>query len=62
MLEQWGFAEEYSVVVKHAYDQVALMHSHLLGGSKIDGPALFDLRIFKRLGLDKANLLSVYRY
>lgn len=69
MLQQWGFAEEYSNVVKHAYDwqrniskadycdlvQVALMHSHLVGGSKIDGPALFDLPAFKRMGLDRMN-------
>ena len=26
-----------------------------LGGSKIDGPALFDLPAFKRLGMDKVN-------
>lgn len=69
MLQQWGFGEDYRDVVKHAYHwdrkvgkadycdlvQVALMHSHLVGGSKIDGPDLFDLPAFKRLGLDKVN-------
>lgn len=69
VLQQWDFAEGYIEVAKHAYDwnrsvdkpdycdlvQVALMHSHLVGGDKIPGPELFDLPAFKRLGLDKAN-------
>ena len=69
VLQQWGFDKEYSVIAKHAYDwnrqitradycdlvQVALMHTHLLGGATIDGPALFDLPAFKRLGMDKVN-------
>lgn len=69
MLQQWGFAEDYCEAAKHAYDwqrqtnkpdycdlvQVALMHSHLVGGSKIEGPALSALPAFVRLGLDKVN-------
>jgi len=69
ILQQWGFDREYSEIARHAYDwehqpiktdycdllQVALMHVHLLGGNKIDGPALFDLPAFKRLGMDKVN-------
>lgn len=69
ILQQWGFADEYSVTAKHAYDwkrkndkgdycdlvQVALMHAHLVGGEKINGPALNVLPAFKRLRLDKVN-------
>jgi len=69
VLQQWGFADEYVDIAKHAYHwdrqisqsgycdvvQVALMHSHLVGGEKINGPALCDLPAFKRLGMDKAN-------
>lgn len=69
VLQQWGFADKFIEVAKHAYDwnrkvekvdycdlvQVALMHSHLLGGEKIKGPELRDLPAFKRLGFDKVN-------
>ncbi len=68
-LQQWGFAEKFVEVAKHACDwsrqpqkadycdlvQVALLHSHLVGGKKIAGPALVDLPAFRRLGLDKMN-------
>lgn len=62
-------AEKFIEVAKHAYDwnrnvekadycdlvQVALMHSHLVGGEKINGPELSNLPAFKRLGFDKVN-------
>ncbi len=69
ILQQWDFADKFTEVAKHAYDwnrkveeadycdlvQVALMHSHLLGGEKIKGPELSALPAFKRLGFDKVN-------
>jgi len=69
VLQQWDFADKFSEVAKHAYDwdrkveqadycdlvQVALMHSHLVGGEKIRGPELSSLPAFKRLGFDKVN-------
>ena len=69
VLQQWDFADKFIDVAKHAYDwnrkvekadycdlvQVALMHSHLVGGDKINGPELSDLPAFKRLGFDKVN-------
>ncbi len=69
VLQQWGFSEKFTDVAKHAYDwkrkaekadycdlvQVALMHSHLVGGEKIKGPELSELPAFKRLGFDKVN-------
>jgi len=69
VLQQWDFADKFTEVAKHAYDwnrkvetadycdlvQVALMHSHLVGGEKIKGPELSTLPAFKRLGFDKAN-------
>lgn len=72
VLQQWDFADEFTEVAKHAYDwdrkveqadycdlvQVALMHSHLVGGEKINGPDLSELAAFKRLGFDKVNPVS----
>ena len=69
VLQQWDFADKFTEVAKHAYDwdrkvdeadycdlvQVALMHSHLVGGEKIKGPELSALPAFKRLGFDKVN-------
>ena len=69
VLQQWDFTDKFINVAKHAYDwkrkvekadycdlvQVALMHSHLVGGEKIKGPILSELPAFKRLGFDKAN-------
>ena len=69
VLQQWGFSDKFTEVAKHAYDwdrkvekadycdlvQVALMHSHLVGGEKIKGPELSELSAFKRLGFDKRN-------
>jgi len=69
VLQQWDFADKFTEVAKHAYDwnrkvekadycdlvQVALMHSHLVGGEKINGPVLSELPAFKRLGFDKVN-------
>lgn len=72
ILQQWKFDKELIESAKHAYDwkrntdkadycdlvQVALMHSHLVGGEKITGPDLFDLAAFKRLGLEELNLVD----
>lgn len=72
VLQQWEFDPEYIVIAKHAYDwkrdvdkadycdlvQVALLHSHLLGGEKITGPVLEELPAFKRLGLDSENPIA----
>jgi len=69
ILQQWDFADKFIEVAKHAYEwdrkvdkadycdlvQVALMHSHLVGGEKIKGPDLSVLPAFKRLGFDKQN-------
>lgn len=69
VLQQWDFADKFIEVAKHAYEwdrkvekadycdlvQVALMHSHLVGGEKIKGPELSELAAFKRLGFDKVN-------
>lgn len=69
VLQQWDFADKFTEVAKHANDwnrkvdkpdycdlvQVALMHSHLVGGEKINGPELSELPAFKRLGFDKVN-------
>ncbi len=69
VLQQWDFTDKFINVAKHAYDwerkvekadycdlvQVALLHSHLVGGEKIKGPILSELPAFKRLGFDKAN-------
>ena len=69
VLQQWDFADKFIEVAKHAYEwdrkvdkadycdlvQVALMHSHLVGGKKIKGPELSVLPAFKRLGFDKVN-------
>ena len=69
VLQQWDFAEKFTEVAKHAYEwdrkvdkadycdlvQVALMHSHLVGGDKMKGPDLSVLPAFKRLGFDKVN-------
>lgn len=69
VLQQWDFTDKFINVAKHAYDwerkvekadycdlvQVALMHSHLVGGEKIKGPILTELPAFKRLGFDKVN-------
>lgn len=69
VLQQWQFSDKFTEVAKHAYDwernveqadycdlvQVALMHSHLVGGEKIKGPELSALPAFKRLGFDKVN-------
>lgn len=72
ILQQWKFDTELIDNAKHAYHwqhkveeasycdlvQVALKHSHLLGGKKIKGPELFDLPAFKRLGLEELNLVD----
>ena len=73
VLQQWNFSEGYIEVAKHAYNwnravekpdycdlvQVALLHSHMVGGEEIRGPELFDLPAFKRLGLDKSQPVNL---
>lgn len=72
ILQQWQFDKELIDNARQAYNwerdvtkadycdlvQVALKHSHLVGGEKIDGPELFDLPAFKRLGLENLNLVD----
>lgn len=72
ILQQWQFDKELINNARQAYNwerdvtkadycdlvQVALKHSHLVGGEKIDGPELFDLPAFKRLGLENLNLVD----
>jgi len=72
ILKQWKFDQELIDNAKQAYNwkrevskadycdlvQVALKHSHLVGGEKIEGPELFDLPAFKRLGLENLNLVD----
>ncbi len=72
ILQQWKFDNELVNNAREAYNwerdvdkadycdlvQVALKHSHLLGGEKIDGPDLCDLPAFKRLGLEELNLID----
>ena len=72
ILQQWQFDKELIDNARQAYNwerdvtkadycdlvQVALKHSHLVGGDKIDGPELFDLPAFKRLGMEKLNLVD----
>ena len=72
VLQQWQFDKDLINNAKQAYNwkrditkadycdivQVALKHSHLVGGEKIDGPELFDLPAFKRLGLENLNLVD----
>jgi len=69
LLQQWEFDQEYIDIAKQVNNwnrnikkadycdlvQIALMHSHLVGGPKIYGPDLHKLPAFKRLGLDKDN-------
>ncbi|MBN4080358.1 HDOD domain-containing protein [Beggiatoa alba] len=69
ILQQWQFNDHLIENAKQAYNwdrevvsadycdlvQVALRHSHLVGGEIIDGPELFELRAFKRLGLDQRH-------
>jgi len=72
ILQQWKFDDALIENARHANDwqrknktadycdlvQVALKHSHLVGGKKIAGPELIDLAAFKRLGLEELNLMD----
>jgi len=72
ILQQWQFDEELVESAKQAYNwkrdvikadycdlvQVALKHSHLIGGEAVAGPELFELPAFKRLGLEELNLID----
>lgn len=72
VLQQWKFDQELIDSAKQAYNwnrdvseadycdlvQVALKHSHLVGGEQVEGPELFDLPAFKRLGLENLNLVG----
>ncbi len=70
ILQQWQFDKELIENAKQASNwerkvdkadytdlvQVALKHSHLVGGKKVDGPELHDLPAFKRLIQNDKNL------
>lgn len=72
ILQQWQFDKDLIENAKHAYNwerniqkadycdlvQVALKHSHLVGGEKIEGPELHDLPAFKRLSLEELDLVD----
>ncbi len=66
LLRQWDFNLSYAITAEQAYTwdressdtpdycdlvQVALLHSNLVGGEKINGPALTELGAFKRIKL-----------
>jgi len=70
LLRQWEFADSYAVTSEQAYKwnresritpdycdlvQVALLHSNLVGGEKVKGPALTELPAFKRLKLGNTD-------
>lgn len=69
LLRQWGFEDELITVVQDAekWDreaikadycdviQVAQLHCEMIGGRKIDAPALAELPAFERLGLGEIN-------
>ncbi|VAX01797.1 hypothetical protein MNBD_GAMMA22-149 [hydrothermal vent metagenome] len=66
LLHQWEFDNSYALTSEQAYQwdressttpdycdlvQVALLHSNLVGGEKIQGPSLMELPAFKRINL-----------
>lgn len=70
LLRQWEFDVAYAIIAEEAYQwtrqpgpeadycdlvQVALLHSGLVDGKKIQGPPLYELPAFKRLNLETAN-------
>jgi len=73
LLEQWEFEQEFVTVARQAEDwtrevdaadycdivQVAQLHCVLLGGKKIDAPAMSDLPAFRRLHLDEIDPIKL---
>lgn len=69
LLKQWGFEQELITVAEDAENwqrdnikadycdvvQVAQIHCEMMGGVKLDAPALEELPAFERLGLDEIN-------
>jgi putative nucleotidyltransferase with HDIG domain len=73
LLEQWGFEPEFVTVARQAEDwmravdpadycdivQLAQLHCVLLGGEKIDAPAMSELPAFRRLHLDEIDPIKL---
>ena len=73
LLRQWGFEDELITVVQDAekWDrdvinadycdviQVAQLHCEMIGGRKLDAPALAELPAFERLGLSEINPMLI---
>ena len=69
LLEQWAFESPFVTAAKEATNwarevkeadycdivQVAQLHSAMVGGSKVDAPALIDLPAFKRLPMGEVD-------
>lgn len=73
LLRQWGFEDELITVVQDAENwdrdvikadycdviQVAQLHCEMIGGRKLDAPALAELPAFERLGLGEINPMLI---
>jgi HD-like signal output (HDOD) protein len=73
LLEQWEFEPEFVTVARQAEDwtrevdaadycdivQVAQLHCVMLGGKKIDAPAMSELPAFRRLHLDEIDPIQL---
>jgi HD-like signal output (HDOD) protein len=73
LLEQWAFEPEFVTVARQAEDwerevdaadycdivQVAQLHCELLGGEKIDAPAMSDVPAFRRLQLEEIDPIKL---
>lgn len=73
LLKQWGFEEELITVARDADNwnrdvikpdycdvvQVAQLNCEMMGGQKLDAPALADLPAFERLGLGEINPMLI---
>ncbi len=73
LLKQWGFEDELITVARDAENwqrdvvkadycdvvQVAQLHCEMIGGIKLDAPALNELPAFERLGLSDVNPMLI---
>lgn len=73
LLRQWSFEDELITVVQDAENwdrevikadycdviQVAQLHCEMIGGRKLNAPALADLPAFERLGLGETNPMLI---
>lgn len=73
LLRQWNFEDELITVVQDAENwdrevikadycdviQVAQLHCEMIGGRKLDAPALAELPAFERLGLGEINPMLI---